>query len=96
MPMPSWSGLHDALVPHWSSAAFWSQIGRDGEQMSAQYLLFGCDASWSAHCGFAVTPAGMSVGHGLKRPHLGVQKSPWTPWIVTSSSSERQPPFGSS
>ncbi len=62
--------------------------------MSAQYLS-PVDESWSAHCGATVTPAGTSVGHALKSEHLGVQKSPVTPWIVISVSSDMQPSFGS-
>ena len=64
--------MHEALSPHCASAAFWSRIGSVGEQISAQYLS-PVDESWSAHCGPAVTPDGTSVGHALRRLHLGVQ-----------------------
>ena len=80
MPTPVPASLHEAFSPHCESAAFWSRIGSEGEQMSAQYLCLEAE-SLSAHCGSAVTPSGTSVGHGLKRPHLGEQKSPPTPWI---------------
>ena len=83
--------------PQAESASFWSRIGSDGEQMSAQYLL-DVVASWRAHCGAAVTPAGTSVGHFvLKIPvQAGEQTAPPTPWIwIACSSLMHAPACGS-
>ena len=68
-------------MPHCESAAFWSRMGSEGEQMRAQYLENLVEGDLRAHLGSAVTPSGMSVGHDLKKEHLGEQKSPSTPWI---------------
>ena len=45
----------------------------DGEHSSAQYLEE-VAASWSAHCGAAVTPSGTSEAHVLERTpvHAGL------------------------
>ena len=87
MPEMAWH----AMCSSWEQAVEFCA----GLQMRAQYFLPD-EASWSAHCGLAVTPDGTSLGHGEKSEHLGVQKSPETPEIVTSTSSVRQPPLGSS
>ena len=94
--MPTvWIALHDALVPHCASAAFLNagneSASADGEQMSAQYLSPVED--WSAHCGVAEAPAGLSVGQVVP-VHLGTQTGPVTPWIWTATSSEPQPAEG--
>lgn len=79
MPTPVPASLHEAFSPHCESAAFWSRMGSEGEQMSAQNLENLDEADLSAHVGVAVTPCGTSVGHDLKREHLGEQKSPSMP-----------------
>merc|ERR1712007_232774 len=54
--------------------------------VNAQYLS-PLEESWSTHCGFAVVPAGTSVGHVVP-VHFGVQVEPLRPWTCTSTSSD--------
>ena len=51
-----------------------SNASIDGLQISAQYLA--PDEEVSAHVGFAVTPAGTSVGQAPDELQGGEQKSP--------------------
>jgi hypothetical protein len=44
---------------------------------------------WSAHCGLAVTPVGMSVGHA-EVVHFGTHASPFTPWIWIETCGKRR------
>merc|ERR1712196_637672 len=57
----------------------------------AQYLSPE-EESCKMHCGFAVVPAGTSVGHVIPS-HLGVQVEPERPWTCTSTSSDLQGGF---
>jgi hypothetical protein len=66
-------------VPHWLSAAFWSQIGREVAQTRAHTPSPPCTGR---HCGFAVTATGLSCGQAP------LQKLPGTPTMLSSTSSE--------
>jgi hypothetical protein len=46
-----------AALPHWASPARSDLRSTEGEQIKAQYLE-PLEASWRAHVGVAVTPAG--------------------------------------
>jgi hypothetical protein len=63
-------------------------MAADGEQMSAHALE--PDGAVSAHCGAAVAPAGMSVGHAAL-VQSGEQKEPSRPVTETACSSLMQP-----
>ena len=92
MPRPEMA-LQEALAPHEASPARRAGSSVVGEHMRAQYLS-PVPASWSAHWGLAVTPAGSSVGQAAD-VHLGAQISPPRPWIVTLISSGSHPTYGS-
>jgi len=56
-------------------------------QISAHWLGCGWPLISRTHWPLAVVPAGTSVGHGLAVEHLGEQKSPARPVMVTLISS---------